>query len=119
MVIAQGEVHWVHFGAPRGSEPGYRRPCVIVQNDAFNASKISTVVVAIVTSNLRLASAFGNVLLRKGEAGLPRRSVVNISQIATVDRAMLRGRLGKLAPARLDEILGGILGLLHPLSGGS
>jgi len=115
MVISQGEVHWVDFGTPKGSGPGYKRPCVIVQNDAFNTSRISTVVVAIITSNLRLAQAFGNVLLRKGEAGLSRRSVVNISQIATVDRSMLIGRVGKLSGPRLHEVLGGIYALLNPV----
>ena len=115
MVIAQGEVHWVDFGTPRGSEPGYRRPCVIVQNDAFNSSRISTVVVTVITSNLRLAQAFGNVLLRKGEAGLARISVVNVSQIATVDRSTLSGRIGELSARRLDEVLGGVYALLTPV----
>jgi len=114
-VIRQGEVHWVDLGDPRGSEPAHRRPCVIVQNDAFNASRISTVVVAILTSNLRLGQAFGNVTLRKGEAGLPRRSVANISQLATVDRSMLDGRIGKLSRRRLDEVLLGIYALLRPV----
>lgn len=115
-MIAQGEIHWVDFGTPKGSEPGHRRPCVIVQNDAFNRSRIATVVVAVVTSNLRLARAFGNVLLRKGEAGLARRSVVNISQIATVDRSMLAGRIGKLSTRRRDEVLGGVYALLNPVN---
>jgi len=115
MVISQGEVHWVDFGAPHGSEPVYRRPCVIVQNDAFNESRISTVVVVVLTSNLRLARAFGNVLLRRGEAGLSRRSVVNISQIATVDRSMLNGRIGKLTGRRRNEVLAGIYALLNPV----
>jgi mRNA interferase MazF len=108
-------VHWVDFRVPEGSEPGYRRPCVVVQNDAFNASAISTVVVAIITSNVRLGGAFGNVTLRRGEAGLARRSVINISQIATVDRSMLRGRLGKLSVRRLHEVLEGIYALLNPI----
>jgi len=114
-VISQGEVHWVDFGRPRGSEPGYRHPCVIVQNDAFNASRIPTVVVAAITSNLRLGEAFGNVMLRKGEGGLPQRSVVNISQLATVDCSMLAGRLGRLGAVRLQEILRGIYALLEPV----
>ena len=115
MTIGQGEVHWVDFRAPEGSEPGYRRPCVVVQNDAFNASAISTVVVAVITTNLRLGEAFGNVTLRKGEAGLTRKSVVNISQIATVDRSMMSGRLGKLSASRLREVLEGVYALLNPL----
>ncbi len=114
-MISQGEVHWVDLGKPRGSEPAHRRPCVIVQNDAFNASRISTVVVVILTSNLRLGQAFGNVTLRKGEAGLPRRSVANISQLATVDRRLLDGRIGKLSRRRLDEVLRGVYTLLRPV----
>jgi mRNA interferase MazF len=115
MVIFQGEVHWVDFGKPKGSAPAYRRPCVIVQNDAFNASRISTVVIAVITSNLRLRHAFGNVTLRKGEAGLSRRSVVNVSQLATVDRSVLAGRIGRLSRRRLGEVLRGIFGVLTPV----
>ena len=114
-MIRQGEIHWVDLRNPRGSEPAHRRPCVIVQNDAFNASRISTVVVVIVTSNLRLGRAFGNVTLRKAEAGLPRGSVANISQLATVDRTLLDGRIGKLSRRRLDEVLRGIYTLLRPV----
>jgi len=115
MVIAQGEVHWVDFGVPKGSEPGYRRPCVIVQNNAFNASRIPTVVVAAVTSNMRLGRAFGNVTLRKGEGGLSKRSVVNISQLATVDRSMLDGRIGVLGRDRFREVLEGVYALVRPI----
>lgn len=115
MVSLQGEVHWVDFRTPQGSEPAFRRPCVVVQNDAFNQSRISTVVVAVITGNLDLARAFGNVLLRKGEAGLPRSSVVNISQLATVDRTMLAGRIGKLGRRRLSEVLEGVYALLNPV----
>ena len=114
-MIHQGEIHWVDLGDPRGSEPAHRRPCVIIQNDAFNASRIFTVVVAILTSNLRLGQAFGNVTLRKGEAGLPRRSVANIAQLATVDRTLLDGRIGKLSRRRLDEVLRGVYTLLRPV----
>jgi mRNA interferase MazF len=103
------------LGSPGGSEPGYRRPCVIVQNDAFNRSRISTTVVAVITTNLRLGDAFGNVPLRKGEAGLPCRSVVNVSQIATIDKSMLSGRVGKLSARRLDEVITGIHASLHPV----
>ena len=114
-MIRQGEVHWARLGRPRGSEPGYRRPCVVVQSDSFNASGISTIVVAAITGTLRLGAAFGNVTLRKGEAGLPRRSVVNVSQLSTVDRSMLEGRIGMLSRERLDEVLQGIHVLLRPV----
>lgn len=115
-MISQGEVHWVDFGAPKGSAPAYRRPCVVVQNDAFNASRISTIVVVAITSNLRLGHAFGNVALRKGEGGLTAKSVVNISQVTTVDRSMLAGRLGKLSQRRLAEVLAGVYAMLEPVN---
>lgn len=107
-MIRQGEVYWLHFGAPEGSEPAGRRPAVVVQHDRFNRSAISTVVVAAVTSNLRLAAMPGNVRLRRGEAGLAMPSVVNISQLRTVDRSRLGERIGTLGPARLHEVLRGL-----------
>jgi mRNA interferase MazF len=107
-VIRQGEVYWMHFGAPEGSEPAGRRPALVVQHDRFNRSAISTTVVAAVTSNLRLAAMPGNVRLRRGEAGLLLPSVVNISQLRTVDRSRLGERVGILGPARLLEVLEGI-----------
>ena len=116
MVISQGEIHWVDFGIPKGSEPGYRRPCVIVQNDVFNASKISTVVVVAITSNLKLGQAFGNVTLQQGEGGLQRKSFVNISQVATVDRSMLDGHIGALDHIRFNEVLRGLYALLGPVT---
>jgi mRNA interferase MazF len=115
VVIAQGEVHWIDFGPPSGSEPAKRRPVVVIQNDAYNASRINTVVVAAITSNLRLGQAFGNVNLRKGEAGLRKKSVVNVSQIITVDRKRLTGRIGKLSRRRMGEVLQGLYGLLRPV----
>jgi mRNA interferase MazF len=98
----------MHFGAPEGSEPAGRRPALVVQHDRFNRSAISTTVVAAVTSNLRLAAMPGNVRLRRGEAGLLLPSVVNISQLRTVDRSRLGERVGILGPARLQEVLEGI-----------
>jgi mRNA interferase MazF len=84
MVISQGDIYWLDLDEPEGSEPGYRHPFVVIQNDAFNKSKINTAVVCALTSNLKLASAPGNVLLKKGEANLPKSSVVNISQVTKV-----------------------------------
>jgi mRNA interferase MazF len=81
MVIKQGEIYWLDLQQPKASEPGYRRPCVVVQNDIFNQSKIATVTVCILTSNIKRAKSPGNVLLAEGEANLPKASVVNISQI--------------------------------------
>ena len=74
MVIRQGEIYWIDFGEPLGSMPGYERPCVIIQNNVFNASGIATLIVAAITSNVQLALAPGNVPLRKKEAGLPKAS---------------------------------------------
>ena len=107
MVIRQGEVYWLAF-AGVGSEPIGRRPAIIVQGDAFNRSTINTTVVAAITSNIRLAEMPGNVRLRKGEAGLSKPSVVNVSQLRTIDRARLTERVGAVNDARLIEILQGV-----------
>ncbi len=114
MVIQQGEIYWIDFGVPIGSMPGYSRPCVVVQNNVFNASRIATLLVATLTSNLNLAQAPGNVLLRQNEAGLSQTSVVNVSQLMTVDKAMLRERVGKLSKARIQEIVDGIHLVVNP-----
>lgn len=114
MVIRQGDVFWVDLGAPVGSGPGYLRPYVVIQNDAYNQSRIKTVVVCGVTSNLERAKAPGNVLLEDGEANLPRRSVVNISQLYTIDKDELVERLGTLSAERMREILTGVYRLLEP-----
>ena len=100
--IRQGQVYWIDFGPATGSAPAERHPCVVVQNDVFNRSGISTSVVCLITSNLNRANAPGNVLLKKGEANLPKASVVNVSQILTVDKAELVEYTGKLGdtPAR-------------------
>jgi mRNA interferase MazF len=112
LVIRQGEVYWLHFGAREGSAPAGRRPALVVQHDRFNRTAISTTVVAAVTSNLRLGAMPGNVQLREGEGGLPRASVVNVSQLRTVDRARLGDRVGSLRSARLREVLKGLALLL-------
>jgi mRNA interferase MazF len=105
--MRQGEVVWLSFRGS-GSEPTGRRPALIVQDDRFNRSAINTTVVAAVTSNLRLAAIPGNVRLRKGEAGLPRASVVNVTQLRTVDRARIGKPLGVLGAARLRQVREGL-----------
>jgi mRNA interferase MazF len=114
LVIERGDVWWAELHEPRGSEPGFRRPLVVVQIDAFNRSRIQTVVCVVLSSNLRLADAPGNVILAKRESGLPKDSVANVSQIVTVDRDVLTERVGKL-PAlvreRIDRGLRLVLGL--------
>lgn len=117
MVIEQGEIYWVDLGPPIGSEPGYRHPHVVIQNNVFNASRINTVVVCALTSNLKRSQAPGNVLLNKGEADLPKQCVVNISQIYTVNKADLVEKIGKVSGKRFAEILYGIKLLTEPREG--
>ena len=107
MVIRQGEVYWLAFDGV-GSEPAGRRPAVIVQGDPFNRSAIQTTVVSAITSNVRLAGMPGNVRLRRGEAGLTQPSVVNVSQLRTIDRSRLVHRIGAVTDDRLIEILRGV-----------
>lgn len=105
---------WASLPEPTGSGPGFRRPVLVVQSNSFNQSRISTVVVTVVTSNVALAEAPGNVRLAKSEAGLPRASVVNVSQLLTIDRALLTLRVKALSGqtmARVDEGLRLVMGL--------
>jgi mRNA interferase MazF len=108
VVIAQGEVWWADLGQPAGSEPGFRRPVVVVQADAFNRSSLSTVVCVSLTSNLRWAEAPGNVRLPARATGLPKDSVANVSQLVTVDRDALTERVGVLSGSSLELVLAGI-----------
>jgi mRNA interferase MazF len=108
MVISQGDVWWADLGDPTGSEPGFRRPVVVVQSDSFNRSRISTVVCIPLTSNMRLAQAPGNVSLKPEVTGLSKDSVANVSQPVTVDRTVLTERVGSLPAAKLDLVLYGI-----------
>ena len=114
MVINQGDIFWIDLDEPSGSEPGYRHPHVVVQNNVFNRSRINTVVVCALTSNLKRAAAPGNVLLEPREANLPKQSVVNVSQIFTVDKSQLGEKIGTLSSRRVHEILDGIRLLLEP-----
>ena len=114
MVISQGDVFWVDLGVPSGSELGFRRPHVVIQNNLFNQSRISTVVVCPLTSNLKRASAPGNVQLFSGEANLPKPSVVNVSQLFTVNKSDLIEKIGTLSSSRLRQVLGGIDIVLQP-----
>ena len=114
MVINQGDVFWVDLGEPSGSEPGFRHPHVVIQNNVFNRSRISTAVVCSLTSNLRRAEAPGNVLLENGEANLPKQSVVNVSQIFTVDKRDLAEKIGTLSHQRVRQILDGVRLVIEP-----
>jgi mRNA interferase MazF len=108
VVISQGEVWWADLSEPTGSEPGFRRPVVVVQGDAFNRSAIATVVSVPLTSTLRWADAPGNVRLSARSTGLSRDSVANVSQIVALDKAVLTERVGKLSAAKLDLVLAGV-----------
>ena len=114
MVINQGDIFWIELGIPSGSSPGYRHPHVVIQNNLFNKSKINTVVACALTLNLKRAKAPGNVLLSQGEVNLKKESVVNISQIITVDKTDLVEKIGTLSPKRVCQILEGIRLLTEP-----
>ncbi len=107
-MIDRGEVWWADLGGPRGSAPTRRRPVVIIQHDSFNASRLRTVVVAAMTSNLRLAAMPGNVLVPAATTGLPQDSVVNVTQMATLDRSDLLERVGALDPWLIGVVDDGI-----------
>jgi mRNA interferase MazF len=107
-VIRRGQVWWVDFAEPRGSEPGYRHPAVVLQRDEVNASRISTVVVCVITSNLALAQAPGNTLLPRRRSGLRHDSVANASQIATVNRSDLEDLIGTLPRDTMNAVDRGI-----------
>jgi mRNA interferase MazF len=108
MVISQGDVCWADLPDPIGSGPGFRRPVVVVQSDALNASRLATVVCVPLTSNLRWSEAPGNVLLRSRATGLPKDSVANVSRIVALDRELLTERVGRLSTRRLGLVLTGI-----------
>ncbi|WP_243842886.1 MULTISPECIES: type II toxin-antitoxin system PemK/MazF family toxin [unclassified Mumia] len=111
-MIRRGDVHWVDLGPPHSSAPALRRPVLIVSSDGFNASRIATVVVAALTSHLRLASMPGNVFVSRAATGLPKDSVVNVSQLATLDKSDVGERAGALTPILLAEVDDGIRLLL-------
>ena len=108
MVISQGETWWADLAEPVGSAPGFRRPVLIVQGDALNASRIATTICVPLTSNLKWADAPGNVLLKAKTTGLPKDSVANVSQIVSIDRAMLTARVGKVRRRQLELVFAGI-----------
>ena len=109
----RGEIWWANLPDPVGSEPGYRRPVLVIQDDTFTQSQISTVIVVIITSNIRLAEAPGNVLLPRGVSGLSRDSVVNVSQIFTIDKTFLTERIGSLPDYLQEEIDEGLQMVLY------
>ncbi len=112
--MRRGEIWWAELPGARGSEPSGRRPVLVVQSDAFNASRLNTVVVAALTSNVARGEAPGNLRLTKAMSGLPRESVINVSQLLTIDRVFLRRRVRTLSAeimGRVDAGLGLVLDL--------
>lgn len=106
--MKRGEIWWASLPPPSGSGPGLRRPVVVVQSNPFNQSRISTVVIAAITSNLALAEAPGNVRVGKSESGLSKPSVVNVSQVLTIDRSYLTARVRSLPSQIMSRVDGGL-----------
>ena len=108
MVVERGQVWWADLDEPSGSAPGFRRPVLIVQDDAFNRSRLRTVIAVVLTSNLRLVEAPGNVLIPAKSAGLPKDSVANVSQVITVDRDFLSEPAGRVRGQLLKDVENGL-----------
>ena len=106
--MIRGEIWWADLPDPRGSEPGFRRPVLIIQANSFNRSRIQTVIVAVISSNLRLADAPGNVLVPAHASGLARDSVVNVSQLITLDRSFLSEAIGRISERVMSEVVAGL-----------
>lgn len=102
--MKRGEIWWASLQKPVGSEPGYRRPVLIIQADAFNRSRINTVIAVVITPNLRLVQAPGNVRLSKRASGLKKESVVNVTQLITLDKCFLSERVGRIASSKQREV---------------
>lgn len=108
MVVQRREVWWADLEEPRGSEPGFRRPVLVVQADAFNRSRLQTILCMVLTSNTRLLDAPGNVLVRENESGLPRDSVANVTQVVTLDQVYLSEKTGRIPPRTMAKIDAGL-----------
>lgn len=106
--MRRGEIWWADLPDPIGSEPGFRRPVLVVQEDSFNRSRIATVVVVAITSNVFLSSAPGNVRLSTNSGGLKKESVVNVSQVATLDKSFLTEKVGRLSRPKLQAVEEGL-----------
>jgi len=106
--VKRGEIWWSSLAAPHGSEPGFRRPVLVMQSNEFNRSRINTVIATVITSNLMLANAPGNVRISARASGLNKASVVNVSQIITLDKSTLSDRAGALRPSKIREVEEGL-----------
>lgn len=108
MVVERGQVWWADLGEPEGSEPGFRRPVLIVQSNAFNRSRIQTVIAVVLTANLRLVEAPGNVLVPAKASGLPKDSIANVSQVVTIDKDFLTEPAGRIQGSLLSDVDSGL-----------
>ena len=108
MVIRKGSIYWIDFSPGKGSEPIGRRPGLVIQNDALNDSNLNTVIMLAITSTMKFGELPGNVVLRKGEANIPKRCVINATQIKSVDKNSIREKIGTLSKAKMDEVHGGL-----------
>lgn len=108
MVIRKGSVYWIDFSPGKGSEPVGRRPGLVVQNDVLNDSRLNTVIVLAITSTMKYGELPGNVVLKKGEANLPKRCVVNVTQIKSVDKESLKEKIGTLSEKRMADVYEGM-----------
>jgi mRNA interferase MazF len=108
MVIRKGSIYWVDFSPGKGSEPMGRRPGLVIQNDALNDSKLNTVIMVAITSTMKFGELPGNVVLGKGDANLPRKCVINVTQIKSVDKASIKEMIGTLSKKKQDEVHDGL-----------
>jgi len=113
-MVTQGELYWIDFGYPSGSEAAFKRPFLIIQNNIFNASRVNTVVGCILTSNLKRKEVPGCVLLKKGEANLSKESVINTTQLYTINKHECFEKIGQLSERRIKEVIKGIYLLIEP-----
>ncbi len=107
-----GEIFWIDLGIPFGSEPGYRRPCLVIQSDVLNKSEYNTVLIIPLSTNLMLAEYKGNVFLEKGDSGLPKDSVVICPQITAVDKRRLGEKIGKITAVKVNEVVSELLNVI-------
>ena len=108
MVIKRGQIWWAEMPDPVRSEPGYKRPLLVIQSNDFNKSKINTVIAAVITSNIRLSAAPGNILLSPKKSNLPKESVINVSQLITIDKSFLTGKIHTLPRSIMEKVEDGV-----------
>jgi mRNA interferase MazF len=108
MVIRKGSIYWVDFSPGKGSEPIGRRPGLVVQNDILNDSNLNTVIMLAITSTMKFGELPGNVVLKKGEANVPKKCVINVTQIKSVDKKSIKEKIGTLPQKRIDEVHEGL-----------